>query len=91
MNLSFTSRFQKQLQRLVKRDPKLTRQVEKTLQYLRAFPPAHPSLRMKRIQGTDAVYECSVNMTVRITFAFGENDAIVLRNIDLHDDALKAY
>ena len=43
-----SARFTKQFQRLSKDDPRLIRQI----QYLFRFPPAHPALRMKQIQGT---------------------------------------
>lgn len=89
MKLQRTARFTKQFQRLSKDDPRLLRQVEKTIQYLLRFPPAHPALRMKRIQGTPGIYECSVNMDIRVTFEFLDPETILLRNIDHHDRALQ--
>ena len=62
MKLERSGRFAKQFQRLSKDDPRLIKQLEKTIQYLLRFPPAHPALRMKRIQGTRGIYECSVNI-----------------------------
>ena len=91
MNLQRSARFVKQFQRLSKDDPRLFRQVQKTIQYLLRFPPAHPALRMKRIQGTPGIYECSVNMDIRVTFEFLDPETILLRNIDHHDRALKRY
>ena len=91
MKLQRSTRFTKQFRRLCKDDPRLVRQVEKTVQYLLRFPPAHPALRMKRIQGTPGIYECSVNMDIRVTFEFLDSETIVLRNIDRHDRALKRY
>lgn len=89
MKLQRSARFTKQFQRLSKDDPRLLRQVEKTIQYLLRFPPAHPALRMKRIQGTPGIYECSVNMDIRVTFEFLDPETILLRNIDHHDRALQ--
>lgn len=89
MKLQRTARFTKQFQRLSKDDPRLLRQVEKTIHYLLRFPPAHPALRMKRIQGTPGIYECSVNMDIRVTFEFLDPETILLRNIDHHDRALQ--
>jgi mRNA interferase RelE/StbE len=57
--------------RLVQADHQLRLAVHKTLTLLSLFPPAHPSLWMKKVRGTDKVCECSVNMDVRITFEFG--------------------
>jgi mRNA-degrading endonuclease YafQ of YafQ-DinJ toxin-antitoxin module len=91
VKLQRSTRFTKQFRRLCKDDPRLVRQVEKTVQYLLRFPPAHPALRMKRIQGTPGIYECSVNMDIRVTFEFLDSETIVLRNIDRHDRALKRY
>ncbi|TEB08331.1 hypothetical protein Psch_01892 [Pelotomaculum schinkii] len=48
----------------------------------------HPSLRVKRIQGTKAIWEASATMGLRITFNW-ENDLIVLRNCGEHDKTLK--
>jgi mRNA interferase RelE/StbE len=91
MKLTQTERFIHQFRRLAKGNPRVVTQVEKTFRYLIAFPPAHPSLRMKRVQGTDAVFECSVNMDLRITFEFVDEHTILLRNINHHDKALKHY
>ncbi|OFW75580.1 MAG: hypothetical protein A2201_11805 [Alicyclobacillus sp. RIFOXYA1_FULL_53_8] len=89
MKVELTSRFEKQYTGLVKDDHRLRTSVQKTLTYLLNFPPTHPSLRIKRIQGTDGIYECSVNMDLRITLEFTAGETIFLRNIDHHDKALK--
>uniref|UniRef100_UPI0035585AB3 type II toxin-antitoxin system RelE/ParE family toxin n=1 Tax=Alicyclobacillus tolerans TaxID=90970 RepID=UPI0035585AB3 len=89
MKIKLTNRFEKQYAALIRDDRLLRSSVQKTLTYLLDFPPAHPSLRIKRIQGTDGVYECSVNMDVRITFEFIAGETILLRNVDHHDQALK--
>ena len=47
----------------------LTEQEKKQLQnklVLLSNNPSHPSLRTKRIQGSDSLYESSVNMDIRI-------------------------
>ena len=51
-------------------------------------PPYHPSLRIKKIQGTNGIFEMTITMGVRLTFEFGE-DKIILRNIGEHDKTLK--
>jgi len=40
--------------------------------------PNHPSLRLKRVQGTKDIWEASVNMPIRITLIFSE-DTLQLR------------
>jgi mRNA interferase RelE/StbE len=49
----------------------------------------HPSLRFKKIQGTDYVFEVSGNMDLRITLHFEEPETAVLRNCGHHDKALR--
>jgi len=49
----------------------------------------HPSFRAKRVQGTDNVWEASLNMSIRFTFEWitvenGE-DVFLMRNIGDHD------
>ncbi|MHB1683065.1 MAG: cytotoxin [Bacilli bacterium] len=89
MNIQRKKKFDKKLHRLAKEKPIMLDQVEKTLDAFLRYPPAHPSLRMKHIQGTDGLFECSDNMDIRITFEFAAPDTILLRNIDRHVDALK--
>jgi mRNA-degrading endonuclease RelE of RelBE toxin-antitoxin system len=45
---------------------------------------AHPSLRVKRMKGTDRIWEMSVTMQYRITFAV-DGEAVTLRRIGTHD------
>lgn len=53
----------------------------------------HPSLRVKRLEGTDDIWEARVNMSVRFTFRWikGEDgtDICQLRNIGEHDHCLR--
>lgn len=67
---------------------------EKAIKALRllAENPRHPSLQVKKIQGTENIWEARVDRKYRFTFQLeNENDqtAVVLRNIDNHDDCLK--
>jgi mRNA-degrading endonuclease RelE of RelBE toxin-antitoxin system len=48
----------------------------------------HPSLRVKRIQGTKGIWEASATTGLRITFDW-EGDTITLRNCGQHDETLK--
>lgn len=51
---------------------------------------AHPSLRIKKIQGTDnpVIWEMSITMGIRATFSI-EGNMIVLRRLGKHDRTLK--
>ena len=51
--------------------------------------PQHPSLRTKKIQGTDGIFEASINMAIRVTFHYEKPDTIYLRNVGEHDITLK--
>lgn len=50
--------------------------------------PRHPSLRTKKVQGREGIFEASVTMSIRITWEYTE-DGIFLRNIGDHDTTLK--
>ncbi len=47
--------------------------------------PLHPSLRTKRIQGTEALYESSVNMDIRLIWNFEGDRIILMLDIGHHD------
>lgn len=48
----------------------------------------HPSLRVKKIQGTDRIWEARASRSVRLTFEL-QGDRLVLRNVGPHDPTLK--
>lgn len=48
----------------------------------------HPSLRVKKMEGTDDIWEASITMNYRLTFKI-EKDELQLRVIGKHDEALK--
>ena len=50
----------------------------------------HPSLRTKRIKGMDNLFECSVNMDIRIIWYFENEELIILVDIG-HHDILKKF
>lgn len=84
MPLIFTRRFKKAYWRL---PPPAQDKVKKALRLLDENP-RHPSLRVKRIQGTDKLYEGRINRKYRFSFEFDGED-ILLRNVDNHDECLK--
>jgi len=52
---------------------------------LLAENPIHPSLRTKRIQGTETLYESSVNMDVRLIWHYEKTRIIIMLDIGHHD------
>ena len=78
---TFTPRFKKHFKALSAQE-KL--QLKSKLTLL-AENPSHPSLRVKRIRGTDALYECSVNMDVRIIWYYEGDTMIILLDVGHHD------
>jgi len=59
---------------------------KRTLEKLTLYEnnPRHPSLRVKKIQGTGDIWEMSVTKSHRITFQRKE-EVVLLRNIGTHD------
>lgn len=77
-----TRKFDKQL------NSKTLKQAQKAIELFMS-DPTHPSLRYKKIQGTDNFYEISVNMSIRIIIevASEASDQInTLYIIGTHDD-----
>lgn len=84
MRLRYTNRFQRAYSDLT--DDNAER-VKRALRLL-ADNPRHPGLRVKRVQGTDRIWEARAGLSVRLTFEI-EGDGIVLRNVGAHDETLK--
>lgn len=83
---TFTPRFQKHFKRLTVQEKK---QLKSKLELL-AENPFHPSLRVKRIQGTTGLFECSVNMDIRIIW-YSEGDKMIFLLDVGHHDILKQF
>ena len=47
----------------------------------------HPSLRIKRVQGTSDIFEMTITMPIRMTWQY-TGDGVLLRNIGKHDKTL---
>jgi len=80
-----TRKFDKQFERL---DFKASKQTKKAIE-LFISDPRHPSLRYKKIQGTDNFYEIRVNISVRIIIEVttdGNNQINTLYIIGTHDE-----
>jgi mRNA-degrading endonuclease RelE of RelBE toxin-antitoxin system len=76
----FSKRFKKEYKDLPKKNQ--TAFDEKFSLFLKKT--SHPSLRVKRIQGTKNLWEGSITMKYRFTFEFFE-DEVLFRAIGTHD------
>ena len=83
---TYTDRFQKHFKTLTSQEK--TR-IMKKLEIL-AENPTHPSLRTKRIQGTDDLFESSVNMDIRIIWYYEGDIMIILVDVG-HHNILKQF
>ena len=73
--------FYRKLPKAIRR--KALRQIRKLSKNSR-----HPSLRVKKIQGTADIWEARIDLHYRMTFEIVD-DTIFLRVIGHHDEALK--
>jgi len=72
--------FKKDYERLPK---EIQKQVDKALR-LFAQDPRYPSLQVKRIKGTEGIWESRVSLAHRFTFS-RESDLVTLRRVGTHD------
>jgi mRNA-degrading endonuclease YafQ of YafQ-DinJ toxin-antitoxin module len=52
--------------------------------------PFYPSLRTKKLKGKQDLFECSVNMDIRIIWRFKDRRLIIMLDVG-HHDILKKY
>lgn len=83
MEFIFTDRFKRSYKQLPKDVQKV---LQKELE-LMSKDPHHPSLRTKKIQGTDKLFVCRINMSIRLTWQC-QGEAILLRVMGPHDQVL---
>ncbi len=75
-----TERFKRDFKRL-------PREIQtRTAKVLELFlsNPRHPSLRVKRMEGTPSIWELRVSQNYRLTFQFGQ-EGVLLRRIGTHN------
>ncbi len=84
MILERTSRFKRAAKRLTAQER--GRLATALLRYEES--PSHPSLGVKRVQGTKAIWECRASDSIRFTFEKIDG-GILLRNVGPHDSTLK--
>jgi len=79
-----TTRFKRAAKKLTTQDRE---RLSKALMLYEA-DPSHPSLSIKRLQGTKGIWEGRATDAVRFTFEKIDG-GILLRNVGLHDPTLK--
>lgn len=79
--ITYSKAFKKHYKKLSDTEKK---QTEKKLKFF-VENPTHPSLRTKKIQGTDRIWESSINMDIRIIWFYENNELIFLLDIGHHD------
>ena len=79
--------FEKNLKKLTSIEQKQVATKLKVLQQ----DPYHPSLRTKKIKGFDGVFECSVNIDIRLLWKYEASVIIIVLDIGHHSilDKLK--
>lgn len=82
--LKYTNDFARDLQRLTKAEQK---QVASKLKLL-VQDPFYPSLRTKKVQGLDGIFEMSVNMDIRILWRYENGVIILLLDVGHHKKML---
>ncbi|MBI3997160.1 MAG: hypothetical protein HY352_05825 [Candidatus Omnitrophica bacterium] len=84
MKILAYERFRKAYQEL---PGHIQRKVDRQLKQLVANP-RHPSLQVKKIQGTRAIWESRVDLQYRLTFEL-VGETVYLRVVGNHDEVLK--
>ena len=80
----YTKTFEKDLKALSSTEKKAVAQKLKIL----AENPFYPSLRTKKVQGLNDVFEMSVNMNIRILWRYEGDVIILLIDVGHHKDIL---
>lgn len=75
--ITYSKAFKKHYKKLSDSEKK---QTKKKLAFFIANP-LHPSLRTKKIQGAEDIWESSVNMDIRIIWFYENNELILLLDI----------
>lgn len=84
--LTLAKSFVKHFRQLTQQEQRLVRKKMGIL----AENPYHPSLRTKYIQGQDNLFECSVNMDIRIIWMYDGEEIILALDVG-HHDILKQF
>ena len=83
MRIARTESFKKAWRQLTEEQKILARKaIENLLADMR-----YPGLRVKKIKGTEYIWEARVSRSLRMTFQM-DSDTIILRNVGQHDETL---
>ena len=82
--LKYTKEFEKNLKALSAQEQKMVFNKLKIL----VQNPFYPSLRTKKVQGLNNVFEMSVNMDIRILWRYENGIIILLLDVGHHKDIL---
>jgi mRNA-degrading endonuclease RelE of RelBE toxin-antitoxin system len=77
----FSSRFKKSFKKLQENEKKLF--YKKLSLFIENH--RHPSLRTKKIQGSEILYESSINMSIRVIWTYKDDSIIFMLDIGHHD------
>lgn len=82
--LKFTKQFEKSLKSLTAKEQNAV------FGKLKLFvqDPFYPSLRTKKVQGLDGVFEMSVNMDIRILWRYEDGTLVLLLDVGHHKEML---
>ncbi len=83
MKLVASTKFEAELSKVAKGEPKISTKISKKLQMLLSNP-RHPSLRLHKLAGANN-YSVSVDMSIRIIVHFS-GEFIYLLRIGTHED-----
>ena len=84
MRFRYSDRFERAYANLRQEDAE---RVDKTLRLLTS-DLRHPGLRVKKMDGTDRIWEARVSRSIRLTFEM-HGELLMLRNVGPHDATLK--
>lgn len=82
--IKYTKEFEKDLKKLSQKEQKAVMVKLKLL----VQEPFYPSLRTKKVQGLDNIFEMSVNMDIRILWKYENGVIILLLDVGHHKDML---
>ncbi len=82
--LKYSKAFTKDFKKLSKNEQRAVVQKLKVLEE----NPFYPSLRTKKVQGYDDMFEMSVNMDISISWKYKDNVIILILDVGHHKDIL---
>lgn len=88
MNIRLDSKLKKELEKIQKNNPQLSKRIEKQLA-LFVINPQHPSLRVHKLSGElKNIWSISISKGIRMTY-LQNGDEVYLFDIGTHDEVYK--